>query len=84
MRLPGLDRPGEPVNLSCPYCNAGFSVGGPRRLRAGPVIVALIAGVGAGAIILWLDHTGMIALDNLEASRLLLEWKQTLRLFGMG
>ena len=84
LRLPGLDRPSAVVSLSCPYCNTGFEIGGPRRAGPGAVTAALVVGIGVGGAILWLDHAGMIALHNLEASRLLLEWKQALRHFHFG
>ncbi len=83
-RIAGLDPPPVRISLACPYCDAPVGYGGPRGLAPGAVVTVLILGILAGGRVLWLDHQGLIALRNLEASQLLLEWKHALRRLGLG
>ena len=78
-RLPGLERPVANIVMNCPYCGAAFESGRARGIRTGPVMLALVAGIGAGCGVLWLDHAGLIALQNLDMSRLLMDLKFAVR-----
>lgn len=71
------------ISLTCPYCEAPLDYGGARGLAPGAVVTVLILGIVAGGAVLWLDHQGLIAIRNLEASQLLLEWKYALRRLGL-
>lgn len=82
-RIPGLDPPAASVSLACPYCDTQLECGGPRGAAPGAIVAVLILGLLAGGGVLWLDHAGLIALHNLEASQLLLEWKRAVQRFGV-
>ena len=82
-RVPGLDPPATSVSLACPYCDTRLDCGGTRGLAPRHIVRILIIGLLAGAGVLWLDHAGLIALQNLEASQLLLEWKRAIQRFGI-
>ena len=81
--LPGLDPPPASVSVACPYCDTRLNCGGANGVAPGAVVLVLVLGLLAGGGVLWLDHEGLIALHNLKASQLLLEWKRTIQDFGL-
>jgi len=84
MRLPGSDPAIGPLNLSCPYCGVMISIPGGRELRFGFILAALGFGVGAGLLVLWMDHQGLIALDRLHITRWLTGLARDAHLFEKG
>ena len=72
VRVPGLDWPTASPVMRCPHCDAELGTSKARGIGTTPVILALITGIAFGCGVLWLDHTGLIALQNLDASRLLI------------
>ena len=50
-----------------------------QGIETTPVILALVIGIIAGCGVLWLDHAGLIALRNLDASCLLVTMKAGVR-----
>ena len=72
VRVPGLDWPAAGPVMRCPHCEAELGTSKARGIRTTPVILALITGIACGCGVLWLDHAGLIALQNLDASRLLI------------
>lgn len=78
-----MNQPTMRIELSCPYCETKLAIGGPPRLAPKAIITALIIGLLVGGGVLWLDQTGLIALQNFQASHFLLEWKQALQRLGV-
>lgn len=78
-----MNRPTMRIDLSCPYCEMKLAIGGPARLAPKAIITALVIGLLVGGGVLWLDQTGLIALQNFQASHFLLEWKQALQRLGV-
>ena len=72
VRVPGLDWPAAGPVMRCPHCDAELGKSKARGIGTTPVILALITGIACGCGVLWLDHAGLIALQNLDASRLLI------------
>ena len=72
VRVPGLDWPAAGPVMRCPHCDAELGTSKARGIGTRPVILALITGIAFGCGVLWLDHAGLIALQNLDASRLLI------------
>ena len=72
VRVPGLDWPAAGPVMRCPHCEAELGTSKARGIGITPVILALITGIACGCGVLWLDHAGLIALQNLDASRLLI------------
>ena len=70
---PGLERPADGPVMRCSHCDVELGTSG--GIRTIPVILALVIGIVAGCGVLWLDHAGLIALRNLDASRLLVTMK---------
>ena len=64
VRVPGLERPVDGRVMRCSHCDAELDTSEARG-------IGIIAGCG----VLWLDHAGLIALRNLDASRLLVTMK---------
>ena len=83
LRIPGLNKPTRRIDLSCPYCETTLTIGGAPRLAPKAIITALVIGLLMGGGVLWLDQAGLIALQNFQASHLLLEWKQALQRLGI-
>jgi len=65
--------------LSTLRCRNRHQRGAGYRIK--PVIPALIIAITAGCSVRWLNHAGLIALRNLDASRLLVTVKAG---FGTG
>ena len=72
VRVPGLDWPAAGPVMRCLHCDAELGTSKARGIGTTPVILALITGIAFGCGVLWLDHAGLIALQNLDASRLLI------------
>ena len=64
--------------MRCSHCDAELGTSEARGIGTTPVILALVIGIIAGYGVLWLDHAGLIALRNLDASRLLVTMKADL------
>jgi len=65
--------------MRCSHCDAELGTSEARGIGTTPVILALVIGIIAGCGVLWLDHAGLIALRNLDASRLLVTVKAGVR-----
>ena len=65
--------------MRCSHCDAELGTSEARGIGTTPVILALVIGIIAGCSVLWLDHVGLIALLNLDASRLLVTMKARVR-----
>ena len=65
--------------MSCSNSDAEIGTSEARGIGTTPVILALVIGIIAGCGVLWLDHAGLIALRNLDASRLLVTVKAGVR-----
>ena len=61
--------------MRCSHCDAELGTSEAWGIETTPVILALVIGIIAGCGMLWLDHAGLIALRNLDASRLLVKIK---------
>ena len=72
---PGLERPADGPVMRCSHCDVELDTSEARGIRIIPVILALVIGIVARYGVLWLDHAGLIALRNLDASRLLVTMK---------
>ena len=72
VRVPGLDWPAAGPVMRGPHCDAKLGTSKARGIGTTPVILALITGIAFGCGVLWLNHAGLIALQNLDASRLLI------------
>lgn len=70
---------GGPLDLTCPYCQAGFSHD-PSCDAALPdrLIIGLIAAILTGCAVLWGQHKGYIQLRNLGDSGLIFELQRML------
>ena len=79
VRIPGLERPADGPVMRCSHCDAELGTSEARGIGTTPVILALVIGIIAGCGVLWLDHAGLIALRNLDASRLLVTVKAGVR-----
>lgn len=79
VRLPGLDPAIGPLDLSCPYCRARFTLQGSSGVRPQVIAVALGLGMIVGLVVLWLDHEGLIALHQLRLPDTLLDRAQQAR-----
>ena len=79
VRIPGLERPADGPVMRCSHCDAELGTSEARGIGTTPVILALVIGIIAGCGVLWLDHAGLIALRNLDASRLLVTMKAGVR-----
>ena len=75
VRIPGLERPADGPVMRCSHCDAELGTSEARGIGTTPVILALVIGIIAGCGMPWLDHAGLIALRNLDASRLLVTMK---------
>ena len=71
IRLPGLEWPLADLVMRCAHCDTPIGTGRARGISTTSIILALVVGITAGCGLLWLDHAGLIALRNLDASRLL-------------
>ncbi|MEC7093541.1 MAG: hypothetical protein VXX00_04075 [Pseudomonadota bacterium] len=75
VRISGLERPaGGPV-MRCSHCYVELGTSKARGIGTTPVILALVIVIIAGCGVLWLEHAGLIALRNLDTSRLLVTMK---------
>ena len=79
VRIPGLERPADGPVLRCSHCDAELGTSEARGIGTTPVILTLVIGIIAGCGVLWLDNAGLIALRNLDESRLLVKMKAGLR-----
>ena len=61
--------------MRCSHCDAELGTSEARGIGTTLVILALVIGIISGYGLLWLDHSGLIALRNLDASRLLVTMK---------
>jgi len=61
--------------MRCSHCDAELGTSEARGIGTTPVILAPVIGIITGCGVLWLDHAGLIALGNLDASRLLVTIK---------
>ena len=75
----GLERPADGPVMRCSHCDAKLSTSEARGIETTLVILALVIGIIAGCGVLWLDHAGLIALRNLDTSRLLVTVKAGVR-----
>ena len=57
--------------MRCSHCDAELGISKARGIGTTPIILALVTGIAGGCGVIWLDHAGLIALQNLDASRLL-------------
>ena len=71
LRVPGLDWPAAGPVMRCSHCDAELGISKARGIGTTPIILALVTGIAGGCGVIWLDHAGLIALQNLDASRLL-------------
>ena len=69
--VPALERPANGTVMRCPHCDAKLGISEARGIGTTAVILALVIGVTAGCGMLWLECAGLIALRNLDESRLL-------------
>ena len=76
---PGLERPADGPVMRCSHCDVELGTSEARGIGTTPVILALVIGIIAGCGVRWLDHAGLIALRNLDASRLLVTMKAGVR-----
>ena len=74
-----LERPADGPVMRCSHCDAELGTSEARGIGTTPVILALVIGIIAGCGVLWLDHAGLIALWNLDSSRLLVTVKAGVR-----
>ena len=65
--------------MRCSHCDAELGTGEEQGIGTTPVILALVIDIIAGCGVLWLTHAGLIALRNLDASRLLVAMKAGVR-----
>ena len=79
VRIPGLERPADGPVMRCSHCDAEFGTSETRGIGNTPVILALVIRIIAGCGMLWLDHAGLIALRNLDASCLLITMEARVR-----
>ena len=77
--IPGLERPADSPVMRCSHCDAELGTSEARGIGTPPVILALVIGIIAGSGVLQLDHAGLIALQNLDASRLPVTMKAGVR-----
>ena len=75
VRIPGLERLADGPVMRCSHCDAELSTSEARGIGTTPVILALDIGIITGSGVLWLEHAGLIALWNLDTSRLLVTTK---------
>ena len=75
VRIPGLERLADGPVMRCSHCDAELSTSEARGIGTTPVILALDIGIITGSGVLWLEHAGLIALWNLDTSRLLVTSK---------
>ena len=71
LRVPGLDWPAAGPVMRCSHGDAELGISKARGIGTTPIILALVTGIAGGCGVIWLDHAGLIALQNLDASRLL-------------
>ena len=71
LRVPGLDWPAAGPVMRCSHCDAELGISKARGIGTTPIILALVTGIAGGCGVIWLDHAGLIALQNLDASHLL-------------
>ena len=57
--------------MRCPYCDAELGINEARGMGTTPINLALVIGITSGYGVFLLDHAGLIALRNLDASSLL-------------
>ena len=79
VRIPGFERPADGPVIRCSHCNAELGTSEARGIGTTPVILALVIGIIAGCDVLWLNDAGLIALQNLDASPLLVTMKTGVR-----
>ena len=79
VRIPGLEWPADGLVIRCSHCDAELGTSEARGIGTAPVILALVIGIIAECGLLWLDHAGLIALQNLDASRLPVTMKAGVR-----
>ena len=79
VRIPGLAQPTDDPVMRCSHSDAELGTSEARGIRTTPVILALVIGIIAGCDVLWLNDAGLIALQNLDASRLLVTMKARVR-----
>ena len=75
VRIPGLERPADGPVMRCSHCDAELGISEAQDVGKTPVVLALAIVIIAGCGLLWLDQAGLIALRNLDASRLLVTVK---------
>ena len=75
IRIPSLERPVDGRVMRFSHCDAELDTSEARGIGTTPVILAPVIGIITGCGVLWLDHAGLIALGNLDASRLLVTTK---------
>ena len=61
--------------MRCSHRNAKLSTSVARSNGTTPVILALVVGITVGYRMHWLDHVGLVALQNMDASRLVVTVK---------
>ena len=77
----GLERSANSPVIRYPHCDAEIGISEALGIGTKPVILALVIAITAGCSVRWLNHAGLIALRNLDASRLLVTVKAG---FGTG
>ena len=65
--------------MRCSHCDAELGTSEARGIGTTPVILALVISIIAGCDVLWLNDAGLIALQNLDALRLLVTMKARVR-----
>ena len=71
LRVPGLDWPAAGPVMRYSHCDTELGISKAQGIGTTPIILALVTGIAGGCGVIWLDHAGLIALQNLDASRLL-------------
>ena len=61
--------------MRCSHYDAKLSTSEAHGIGITPVILALVIGITVGCGMHWLDHVGLIALRNMDTSRLLVTVK---------
>lgn len=65
--VPGREQHRQTIKMTCPVCNTPVRYQGrDSGAHAGGIVIALTGGIGMGAVILWLDRQGHIALENMS------------------
>lgn len=65
--------------MLCSHCDAKLGTSEARGIGTTPVILTLFIGIITGCSMLLLDHAGLITLQNMDASWLLVTVKAGVR-----